>query len=182
MPQMEIGASNTASYKTSFIPTTTIALTRNADAFTRNNIYTNGLITSAGGTWFVELNNALSLIRDNSGFSLFISTIAGGSGGDGFLFYNPVSTFTRLQIIKYVSGSATAIYTLPSDIVKLAIKWDTSNANIFANGSKVVNSSAFTGFNMQYLSTGTLGVSTYIKSMLLFPTPLTDTECIAITQ
>ena len=51
------GQVETGSYATSYFPTTTIPLTRNADNITKTNIYTNGFITSTGGTWFIELNN-----------------------------------------------------------------------------------------------------------------------------
>jgi hypothetical protein len=60
--QLEAG-----SYATSYIPTTTASVTSNADSITRNNIYTNGLITAAGGTWFVEFRNNVDYIRDGSG-------------------------------------------------------------------------------------------------------------------
>ena len=38
-------------------------------------IYTNNLITSAGGTWFTELNNNFSLTRDAFGYGLFLNTL-----------------------------------------------------------------------------------------------------------
>jgi hypothetical protein len=58
-PQMELGA-----YATSYIPTTSASVTRNADVISRGNIFTNGLITANGGTWFVELRNNIPRIRD----------------------------------------------------------------------------------------------------------------------
>lgn len=64
--QLEAGA-----YSTSFIPTTTASVTRNADSITRNNIYTNGLITAAGGTWFVELRNNVPLLADSGVMLLY---------------------------------------------------------------------------------------------------------------
>jgi hypothetical protein len=182
MPQLEQGASSIASYSTSFIPTTTTALTRNTDVITRNNIYTNNLITSAGGTWFIELNNVFERIRDNSSYALFLSTTLNGFGGNGFIIYNGTSNSIRLQIIKFVEGIATGVYNINTNNIKLAIKWNGVTADIFANEVKVVASTPFTSTSMQFLGNGIMPVPLNIKSMLLFPTPLTDAECIALTQ
>jgi hypothetical protein len=182
MPQMQIGASNTASYSTSFIPTTTIPLTRNADVFTRNNIYTNGLITSAGGTWYIELNNVIERIRDNSAYALYLSTLLNGFGGNGFVIYNGTSNSIRPQIIKFVEGIASGVYNITNNNIKLAIKWNGVTADIFENGIKVVSSTTFTSTAMQFLGNGLTPIPLNIKSMMLFPTPLTDVECIALTQ
>jgi hypothetical protein len=182
MPQMEIGVSNTASYSTSYIPTTTTALTRNADVFSRNNIYTNGLITSAGGTWFVELNNNLSLIRDGYSVSLFIDNSSGGVTNGFSIKHSTASLTLRLQIVKYISGASSIFYQTLTDIVKIAIKWNGTTADVFVNGVKQVSATAFTTTVMEYLSGSGVDVPKYIKSTYLFPTPLTDAECIALTQ
>jgi hypothetical protein len=181
MPQMEIGVSNTASYSTSFIPTTTGSVTRNADVFSRNNIYTNNLITSAGGTWFFELNNNLSLIRDASFSSLYIDTSSSGLTNGFSIKHTTGGSTLRLQIVKYISGASSLFYQTLTNTVKIAIKWNGVTANIFVNGVKVVAATAFTTTNMEFLGCNGGDVPKYIKSMLLFPTPLTDTECINLT-
>jgi hypothetical protein len=181
MPRLEIGASNIASYATSFIPTTTTALTRNADVITRNNIYTNGLITSAGGTWFVELNNNIAYIRDTFASGIYLDTTNGGFV-NGFAIRLGVSTSQTLSILKYVSGTPTALSNPISSTVKIAIKWNGTNADVFVNGIKVVSATAFTTTAMEFLNANATDVPKFIKSTMLFPTPLTDTECIALTQ
>jgi len=62
--QLEVG-----SYPTSYIPTTSSTFPRNQDIMSKTNLYTNNFITSAGGTWFVELDNNFSLIRDTFSIS-----------------------------------------------------------------------------------------------------------------
>lgn len=173
--QLEIGA-----YSTSYIPTTTGSVTRNADTFSRNNIYTNNLITSAGGTWFVELNNNLSLIRDAGG-DLGIGNNNPLTLGSSFTIRSTGSTTNRLQIFKYISGVFSISYQTLTNTAKIAIKWNGVTADFFVNGVKVVNATAFTTTNMEFLLGNASDVPKYIKSMMLFPTPLTDTECINLT-
>lgn len=168
------------SYPTSYIPTTTIPLTRNADVFSRNNIHTNGLITSAGGTWFIELNNNVALIGDAGGDYIILSTI-NGTGGSGFRLYSgPINS--RVILYKFISGGGISLFTTITNIVKIAFKWNGVTADIFVNGVKEVSATAFTTTNMEFLTTNIVAVPKYIKSTMLFPTPLTDAECIALTQ
>jgi hypothetical protein len=174
--QLEAG-----SYPTSYIPTTTASVTRNADVLTRNNIFTNGLITAAGGTWFVDLRDTKTYIRDTSNFGLFLSTVGNGFGGNGFVFYNISGLNQRLVLAKYVSGTITSLTTLNSDNNKVAIKWNGITANIFVNGVKVVTDTSFTGINMEFISNQALPVPFNINQMYLFPTPLSDDQLEVLT-
>jgi hypothetical protein len=173
--QLEAGA-----YPTSYIPTTSASATRVADSFSRNNIYTNGLITSSGGTWFVELLNNVALTRDNLSTGLFLDTDA-SSYVNGINIRNAGGGSTRLSISKWVSGSGLALYTTTTDTTKIAIKWNGSTADVFANGTKVVSATSFTPTAMQFLKSEGNQIPIFISQMDLFPTPLTDAECIALT-
>lgn len=165
--QLEAGA-----YPTTYIPTTSATATRVADSFSRNNIYTNGLISASGGTWFVELRGNVVYTRDsasgleiaNSGFTQRI--ILFNAGGN-----------SRLIVFLTTAGT---VYTTTTDTVKLAIKWNGSTASVFANGTKVANNVTFTGLNMENLIGGQ-GVPFFIQQMALFPTPLSDTDCTTLT-
>lgn len=177
-PQLEQGA-----YATSYIPTTNAIITRNADSITRNNIFTNGLITSSGGTWFVELRNNIPLIRDTA--SRFGLGDTNTLGVNSFTINNGSSTSSRLQISKRVASTLTVLFTTSTDTVKLAIKWNGTTADVFVNGVKVVSATAFTSTDLDFLtSNGVVAtdVPKYINEMALFPTPLTDAQCIALTQ
>jgi hypothetical protein len=176
-PQLELGA-----YPTSFIPTTTTALSRNADVLSRDNVFTNGLITSAGGTWFVEIDNNFSLIRDgaSSNFGLQTSSV---SNANGLVFKNGGvgGGALRLQISKRLASIESALYTTLTDKIKAAIKWNGATADVFVNGIKVVSANAFTETIMEFLNLQAQDVPKYIKSTMLFPTPLTDAEMTALT-
>jgi hypothetical protein len=174
--QLEAGA-----YATSYIPTTSASVTRNADVISRGNIFTNGLITASGGTWFVDLRNNRVLTRDVAANSLFLGDTT-TAFTNSFIFRIFGATNHRLGITKRLSGSETLLYTTLTDNVKAAIKWNGTTADIFINGVKVVSETAFTATALEFLNGSAQDVPKYINSMALFPTPLTDTQCIAITS
>jgi hypothetical protein len=169
--QLEAGA-----YATSYIPTTSASVTRNADVISRGNIFTNGLITASGGTWFVDIRNNRVLTRDGAANGLYLTDAT--SVGFGFR----IKTFgtARLLIAKVIASAETTLYNTLTDNLKIAIKWNGTTADIFVNGVKVVSATAFTDTAMQLIANN-LSVPFNINSMALFPTPLTDTQCIALT-
>jgi len=171
--QFELGA-----YATSYIPTTSASVTRNADVISRGNIFTNGLITASGGTWFVDLRDNRTIIRDTfAALSIFQTSATTNS----FVFFNHSSgAGGRIQISKFISGTPTTLYTTTSNTSKIAIKWNGTTADIFENGVKVVSATAFTTTNMDSL-TGGSGLRATINSMTLAPIPLTDDQCIELT-
>lgn len=172
--QLEQGA-----YATSYIPTTTASVTRNADSITRNNIFTNGLITAAGGTWFVELRNNISRTRDasNVGFGVGSSSALDVNA----LYIRQEFPTSRNSIMKRVSGSNTVLFTTTTEIAKIAIKWNGSTADVFVNGVKQVSATAFTATTLEWLVAFSTDVPKFINEMALFPTPLTDAQCLALT-
>jgi hypothetical protein len=177
--QLEAG-----SYATSLILTTSASATRVVDSFSRNNIYINGLITSSGGTWFVELRNNIAYVRDGAGaFPLFISsTSTSGAGSNSLEFRNATGgSSVRLSILKRIGGTGTLLFNTTTDIVKVAIKWNGTTADVFVNGAKQVSATAFTITNMEFLNGFGTDIPLFIQAMGLHPTPLTDSQCIELT-
>ena len=174
-PQMELGA-----YATTWVPTTTAAVTRIADTFSRNNIFTNGLITTAGGTWFVDLSDNIGYTRDGTSTGLYLDT-ANSSFTNGFNIRNTGGGVSRLNISKWVAGVGSSLFTTTTTAVKIAIKWNGTTADIFVNGVKQVSATSFTSTNMQFLYSISNQVPLNINQMLLAPTPLSDAECIQLT-
>jgi hypothetical protein len=173
--QLEAG-----SYATSYIPTTTASVTRNQDLITRNNIYTNGLITAAGGTWFVEIRNNRVLTRDGVSNGLFLSSTSTGISGDT-LGFQSAGGAARMSVFRRIGGTYAGLFTLTTDTAKVAIKWNGTTVDVFVDGVKEVSATAFSPTNMDFLVGNGADVPKYINQMALFPTPLTDDECIQLT-
>jgi len=173
-PQLEVGA-----YTTTFILTGVGATaTRVADSFSRNNIYTNGLITSSGGTWFVELRNNIGYTRDNVGNHLILSDT---SLTNFFRLRNDGTPNTRLRIQKNVSGVGGDLFLTTTNTVKIAIKWNGTTADVFVNGVKEVSATSFTATQLQDLASNPQ-LPAFIQAMALYPSPLSDTDCTTITS
>lgn len=170
--QFEVGA-----YATTYIPTTTASATRINDSFSRTNIYTNGLISASGGTWFVELKNNVSYTRDGS--------MRLGIGDTTSLLTNSLyvipSSIGRLVIFKTLSGVNTSLFSTTTDNVKIAIKWNGLTADVFVNGVKVVSATTFTTTIMENLLNTASNVPIFIQTMALYNEPKSDQFCIDLT-
>jgi hypothetical protein len=132
----------------------------------------------------VDLRGNVPVVAASSSeLSLGIGASSGGYGGAGSLsLWNFSGTSSRIQILKQVGGVFTNMYTTTSETAKIAIKWNGSTADIFENGVKVVSATSFTPTAMEFFFGSGARRFTNINSMALFPTPLTDTQCIAITS
>ena len=173
--QLEAGA-----YVTSYIPTAAFTSTRTADAFSRNNLFTNGVVTSGGGTWFVDLDNNLAYTRDASDVGLFLADTSTGTT-NSFCFNTPTGS-SRMSIVSYVNSSATTLHNTTTSRVRAAIKWNGSTADVFVNGSKVVTGTTFTGTALEFMGLNTVDTPKYIKGMWLAPAPLSDADCLSATS
>jgi hypothetical protein len=173
--QLEAGA-----FPTTYIPTTSTSVTRNTDVFNLSNVYTSGKITSAGGTWFVDFRNNRAYTGGITQAQLLgLGNNVLGATADNF-WLACINT-ARIAIWKQVAGSISTLATTTTDTAKIAIKWNGSTADIFVNGVKVVSATAFTPTALESLRTINVQHPYYINSMALYPTPLSDTDCIELT-
>ena len=173
--QLEVGA-----FASSYIATTGTAVTRVADTFSLSNVYTNGLISASGGTWYIHFINNTSIVPDNTA-GLFLGTnSASGFLGDSFNFI-AAGPSGRHKLWKYESGVGTSLFDTTTDTVKIAIKWNGSTADVFVNGVKEVSATSFTQVALQNLGITSLGRIFNIPQMMLFPTPLSDAELQSLT-
>jgi hypothetical protein len=172
--QLEAGAN-----PTSYIPTTSASVTRNADSITRNNIYTNGLITSSGGTWFSHLlNNTPKTGVPVGDIGLRLTNV---DGNNMFHISTSNGSNQRYRVRKIVGGTNISIYNTLTNEIKVAIKWNGTTADVFVNGIKVVDATAFTSVDLENLTVSNGNTPYNINAMALWPTPLTDTQCIELT-
>jgi hypothetical protein len=173
--QLEAGA-----YPTSYIPTSSASVTRNADVISRGNIFTNGLIPASGGTWFVDLRDNRVLTRDITGGGIFLNTGLTSTANDGFTIRS-ANSISRMSINKVVGGVNTNLFIPTADNSKIAIKWNGTTADVFVDGVKVVAATSFTPTAMENLRGEGINRAIQFNSMALFPTALTDTQCIDLT-
>jgi hypothetical protein len=131
----------------------------------------------------VDLRNNKAYIRDAGSVGLVLGSSATGPGANGFLFsFGATPTAGRCLLRKYVSSIESIIHTTTTDTIKVCIKWNGTTADVFVNGVKVVTATAFTATNMDFIYSTAASTPQNINSMALFPTPLTDNQCIAITS
>ncbi len=175
-PQMELGA-----YATTWIPTTTAAVTRNADVASRTGV--SSWIGQTQGTLFTEVDFT------QTGTEVYILSL-GSAGVDTISIRRLTSGEIRCALTAATSSGTTnaSSAALPNGRYKLAYKYSSGSIKLFINGALSFTltptftfgsalSSLFLG--MTTASTGQL--SDRLSQSILFPTSLTDDQCIQLT-
>ena len=175
--QLELGT-----YATTFIPTSNASATRLVDTFSRNNLYTNNLISISGGTWLIDLRNSTTYIRDIFSQSISLGYFFNAVGGNGFALTFGSTSPTGFQFRKYVGGVETTLYGSSTGTVKLLIKWNGSTADLFINGVKQISATVFTATTMSHFFATGASNPINILQTALWNTPLTDAQCIELTS
>ena len=170
---------------TSYIPTTTGAVTRNKD-----DIYltsASSLIGQTEGTLFVEVD-----WRVASGQSQRIMSIVNsGAFSDRIDFYrNGPNDNIRVNIIVDSSEeqNAQSSYTGQTGVKKIAVAYKTSDTKIFLDGSELASTASgdLSNLNLDDINFGqsasqSAQTNMWIRAVALYTTRLSDAECEALT-
>ena len=172
------------SYATSLIPTSGSAVTRNQDIFTRDGI--GSLINSEEGVLFLEISGF-----ENDNVNRYISLCDGSSSNDIRIFYyNDGGTVFFRKTVNNINVITTSTGTInQSASTKIAIRYNSTNFDVFSNGVKIITTLDSNNFANNTLNTiyftDSNGVSYpfngKLKQLQIFKTALTDSELIALT-
>lgn len=165
------------SYSTSYIPTTSSTVTRNADVISKTGI--SSLIGQTEGTLYSNC-----FLNINVNFPSGIIGIVGTGLNFIYLFYNG----NLLSANTYSGGALqnSLTYTIPSsNFYKICLRYKLNDFSLYINGIKISFSTS--GIvplcsSVSYQESG-LGINSNnkINNSLIFKTALTEDECIYLT-
>jgi hypothetical protein len=173
-PQMELGA-----YATTFIPTTTAAVTRLADVASKTGV--SDLIGQTEGTLFIDCNlSAVAAERR-------LLTISNGTETqriivwtNGTLLYVTLNNVISINLGNFPLGTTRVAfgYTISGGSTTYSVK---VNNNALVTGTSVVAPSPLNTINLGCSTTGALTLSDGVNQAALFTTRLTNAQLAAIT-
>jgi hypothetical protein len=161
---------------TSYIPTTTATVTRNADVISNTNA--SNLIGQTEGTIYCEFNRTTE-----NGVALHLLTLYGNSNSTALWLYTSTNTSINLGIVINGVGYAKVVSLIPGKN-KILVIYDNTGCDTFINGTKLTRLSlpSFPSlYNLQimhYLGGRQYG-SGYLFSF--WKTKLTDQQAIQLT-
>jgi hypothetical protein len=177
-PQMELGA-----YATTFIPTTTAAVTRLADAALKTGV--SSLIGQTEGTLFVEFSTA-----NLESYTRRIFSLSDGAGANQINLQIQASTTTLTFAVlnggaaQAVINTSTNFYTLGSTI-KIAVAYKANDFAFYANGTQIgVDTLGTVPTCSQFRFADPLNSNIFvggISQYALFPTRLTNAQLAQLT-
>ena len=173
--QLESGA-----YSTSYIPTTSASVTRNADVISKTGI--SSLIGQTEGTIYLE-NSFLS-----NDLTARYFTLSDGTNTKRIIF-DATTTSNQIRMVVINSTIQAEIFYTLADITafnKIAIKYKANDFALFVNGVLVGSDTSGTvpsGLNTIKFSNTDNGVPFYgkVKALALWPTALTNDELATLT-
>ncbi len=170
------------SYSTSYIPTTTASVTRNADVISKTGI--SSLIGQTEGTLFLDLFASAQNSDSSPGFSVLseIGTsenriqIYTNNGFLGFIIYNP----SALVI-------ASAFNITPNTNIKVALGYSSGATFMFVNGTQVATTSAalslsgLDAFTLNKVYVSDFTAKNNFKTVAIWKTKLPNSELATLT-
>jgi hypothetical protein len=170
--QLEAGSN-----PTSYIPTTTASVTRNADVISKN---PSSFLGSNIGTWFIDVEDYEFQIKGTNDPTTYI-----GDSTSNYIGFNAKTpAYDGIVISKRESGTLTIIYQNALKSLKACFVWNGTSLKLFVNGSNVYTNNSFANFTSWdtfELNNSSRPASYKCNLSLLFPTALTDQECINLT-
>ena len=163
------------SYPTSYIPTYGVSQTRAGDVLGNSNDIS-GLFSSNQGTLYLETNDTIFKGERNN---INFFGLTESSSNNYFRFRGANSS-----ILAQAGGFSTIISFNPNGatFTKYLYKWDGTNAKLFIDGVERGSASQTATFNPDLFRIGfNFGFVSNTKQLLVFPTALTDSECIELT-
>jgi hypothetical protein len=169
-------------YPTSYIPTTTATVTRNADLISKTGI--TSLIGQTEGTVFLNLFASAQNSDSVPGFSVLCDIGTGtnriqiytNNGYIGFIIYNPGALVI-----------ASAFSITPNTNIKVALGYSSGATSMFVNGTQVATTAAalslsgLDAFTLNKVFGADLSAKNNYNSAILFKTRLTNAELATLT-
>jgi hypothetical protein len=173
-------------YPTSYIPTTSATVTRNADIVAKNAI--SNFIGQTEGIIFIDTKPLQILLSDGIQRALF--NLNENFLSSNLFYLRRVNNDYLLSVnASGVSIASPIIYSYSNtnvDKLKIAIKYNSNSLKVFVNGNNTINLTISAVPTTNNLAIGSNRFNTdmldgSINSFQLYTIQLTDAECIALT-
>ena len=167
--QLELG-----SHATGYIPTTTLAVARSADALTLASIITNGIIGASTGT--ILINGKINAEAGN--INLF--RLSDGTVNNRVTVLNVAIQATTGGIPATVANSLTTDADGYFD-GKIAIRWNGTNVRVYRDGSAIGNANFTAGASLTDFELNGKNDTSWIREVIFYDSALGDTDMATIT-
>jgi hypothetical protein len=173
----------TGSVATSVIPTTTAAVTRNAEVISVTGAVS-GCIGQTEGTLYAEVD-----IRTFANNGMFLS-ISNGGGNDRIEIYKFTDSKIYLNRVSATQSEITVVASniLTAGIFKVAVAYKSGDTTMYINGAQVgtTQTATFTFLPITKITVGTNRadinqLNDRIRAAALYSTRLTDSQLAALT-
>jgi len=174
----------TGSVATSYIPTTTGSVTRNADVISVSGAVS-GVIGQSEGTLYAEVD-----IRAFANLGVFLS-ISNGGGNDRIEIYKNTDSkiyFDRVSATQGGGSTTVSSNALTAGTFKVAVAYKSGDTTMYINGTQIgtIQTATFTFLPITKITIGTnrADISQFnnrIRSVALYTTRLTNAQLAALT-